>query len=424
MEIEHGNDSLGAWDMSEMDATRLEGNWFELRFGSEPWHFLPDDPTEFRFHAVPAIVERGQRSSRKRLNFDVRLPDMMAVGRAALGGLLGVFLVTSGLLMGRYRLDNSAAAVLVVLVVSAAIGAWWTELQRRDRESRTSEAADPKTVLTPRQKRSALSVSEVVESDRVRRAAASTTEAGADARAPSEPPPLTSVPASPAGAEEGTSESQRLPSEIGPTEEPLEGERPAVASSDDAIGPLPETPAEDDLSADDATSPSDATATAPEAAAVFDQSTLDAEVPPDTTDHTEPDHAELPPDTTDHTEEEVPGTAEKQRGTFDRSISVADLIEMTAGEEEPRELTTRVFVTDHPEGPPIDLTSIRGIGPAISKALGELGLTDVRDLAELEPEDLDYLERRLGRFAPVTRSTRWVSEARKIVTERSVDQSG
>jgi len=64
-----------------------------------------------------------------------------------------------------------------------------------------------------------------------------------------------------------------------------------------------------------------------------------------------------------------------------------------------------------------DLTRIKGIGPTIEVALNEVGITNVKQLAELTPIRVNELDKELGRYGRISRMN-WVGLAKKVVAKQ------
>ncbi|MBM4187136.1 MAG: hypothetical protein FJ206_07470 [Gemmatimonadetes bacterium] len=64
-----------------------------------------------------------------------------------------------------------------------------------------------------------------------------------------------------------------------------------------------------------------------------------------------------------------------------------------------------------------DLKRISGIGPAIERLLGDLGIRSVRQIAAWSEDDVDAVARQLGAFRDRIRRDRWVDQAKAIVAE-------
>lgn len=383
LEIEANGASLGLWRFGEIEAARSDGNWFRLDIDGEHWRFLPDTPTEFLFFGVPQISADGERRKSAPRRIRITVPDLLSLGRVALGAVLAVFLVSIGMLMGRYRMDGSGVPVLVALISSAGLGAWWTVVVGRKRHGENVASSKRPAVLRPRTERPVLSVQEVMAAaEKERRAVEDRLDIDVAGGSRFIGHPGTAT-------ESGTGDR-------GDTRT-AESDTPSIHTDDEHDGETALEPIPDELAGPDHAS---------EASHEFTD--LDS----DSADRVSRERDE-PIDTPEAEDEGTP--PDELVLTSNPSISVADLLDQTADVAE--QTTLVVDLTDRPEdAPPIGLTAIRGIGPTISSALTQLGVTDVRDLAVLTEDDLTYLESRLGRFASRTRTREWIDQAQRIVT--------
>lgn len=61
----------------------------------------------------------------------------------------------------------------------------------------------------------------------------------------------------------------------------------------------------------------------------------------------------------------------------------------------------------------LDLSTINGIGPAFAERLRDLGVSDIRDLADLDEDGVDIVMEYLGRFGKRIITGDWVGQARR-----------
>jgi NADH-quinone oxidoreductase subunit E len=66
-----------------------------------------------------------------------------------------------------------------------------------------------------------------------------------------------------------------------------------------------------------------------------------------------------------------------------------------------------------PEGAPDDLQQISGIGPGIEKILHELGIWHFRQIAELTPDHVAWINQRL-RFRGRIEREDWIGQAKRL----------
>jgi NADH-quinone oxidoreductase subunit E len=73
-----------------------------------------------------------------------------------------------------------------------------------------------------------------------------------------------------------------------------------------------------------------------------------------------------------------------------------------------------------PEGEPDDLKKISGIGPGIEKTLHELGIYHFRQIAQLTPDHVAWIDQRL-RFRGRIEREDWIGQARRLAAGETVD---
>lgn len=66
------------------------------------------------------------------------------------------------------------------------------------------------------------------------------------------------------------------------------------------------------------------------------------------------------------------------------------------------------------QGPSDDLTRIKGLGPKLAAALGELGVARFGQIAAWSDADIDRIDAQLGRFQGRIRRDEWVAQARLL----------
>jgi predicted flap endonuclease-1-like 5' DNA nuclease len=74
-----------------------------------------------------------------------------------------------------------------------------------------------------------------------------------------------------------------------------------------------------------------------------------------------------------------------------------------------------------PEGEPDDLKRISGIGPGIEKTLHALGIYHFRQIAELTPDNVAWIDQRL-RFRGRIEREDWIGQARRLASGETIDQ--
>lgn len=75
-----------------------------------------------------------------------------------------------------------------------------------------------------------------------------------------------------------------------------------------------------------------------------------------------------------------------------------------------------------PEGEPDDLQRISGIGPGIEKTLHALGIYHFRQIAELTPDNVAWIDQRL-RFRGRIQREDWIGQARRLASGEAIDQA-
>jgi predicted flap endonuclease-1-like 5' DNA nuclease len=66
------------------------------------------------------------------------------------------------------------------------------------------------------------------------------------------------------------------------------------------------------------------------------------------------------------------------------------------------------------DGPSEDLKQIKGIGPTLERQLNELGITTIRQLADLKQDEIDRINASLA-FAGRVERERWIEQARQLL---------
>lgn len=79
----------------------------------------------------------------------------------------------------------------------------------------------------------------------------------------------------------------------------------------------------------------------------------------------------------------------------------------------PAVIDAPVPVADPAHGP---VTQLKGLGPKVATRLGELGITQVGQLAALSDDDAHALDTQLGPFAGRLTRDRWIEQARFLAT--------
>jgi predicted flap endonuclease-1-like 5' DNA nuclease len=75
-----------------------------------------------------------------------------------------------------------------------------------------------------------------------------------------------------------------------------------------------------------------------------------------------------------------------------------------------------------PEGEPDDLKLISGIGPSIEKTLHALGIYHFRQIAELTPDNVAWIDQRL-RFRGRIQREDWIGQAQRLARGEAIDQA-
>ena len=74
-----------------------------------------------------------------------------------------------------------------------------------------------------------------------------------------------------------------------------------------------------------------------------------------------------------------------------------------------------------PEGKPDDLQLISGIGPGMEKTLHGLGIYHFRQIAELTPDNVAWIDQRL-RFRGRIEREDWIGQAKRLAAGETIDQ--
>ena len=75
-----------------------------------------------------------------------------------------------------------------------------------------------------------------------------------------------------------------------------------------------------------------------------------------------------------------------------------------------------------PDGEPDDLQRISGIGPGIEKTLHALGIYHFRQIAELTPDNVAWIDQRL-RFRGRIEREDWIGQAKRLAAGETFDQA-
>ena len=70
-----------------------------------------------------------------------------------------------------------------------------------------------------------------------------------------------------------------------------------------------------------------------------------------------------------------------------------------------------------PEGPPDDLSRMKGVGPKLVALLHDLGVTHFSQIAAWTDEDVAAIDQHLGAFKGRITRDRWVEQARRLAAD-------
>jgi predicted flap endonuclease-1-like 5' DNA nuclease len=87
-------------------------------------------------------------------------------------------------------------------------------------------------------------------------------------------------------------------------------------------------------------------------------------------------------------------------------VSAATVVEL--------EIDRGPLIAPAPEGPPDDLTRMKGVGPKLVALLHELGVTHFSQIAAWTDVDVAAIDQRLGTFKGRITRDRWVEQARHL----------
>jgi predicted flap endonuclease-1-like 5' DNA nuclease len=353
----------------------------------------------------------------------VRSRAIRKASELASGAVLAVLLLSIGIVIGRYQLDGTELGLTNMLVLAAAFGAAWASFRtsRRDVPDRRER---PDTSLRINN-RTAMRVEDVIRAADRQHASSTTPD-----RRPAPPRPA---------------EAPDAMQEMG---EPMPTMSPRVTPNGQiTTGELAAT-GEDDSLADSSDLPrqsSDASHQPPPDVSTFERShqqpddvnRIDShmagtpgggqEVPPvgapDDVETDESHASSQAPDSGSSIPVDAEGpsaeasdlallpTAAIRRYLASLSRLQAEASTRTGSPGD----TIEDSDANHSTDVDLPLTEIRGIGPALTSALKQLGITTVHDLAALNPSDIDHLEEQLGAFGMRIRSGRWVEQARQMI---------
>lgn len=413
---------VGRWPSSDMSVERSADNWFKLRLDENEWDFSPDDPTGF-FLAAP-LNAPGPKATRNPVENSARRT-ISTVAKLAMGAVLAMFLLSLGIVIGRYQLDGTQLGLANMLVLAAVLGAGWASI-RTTGNNPSAQRETKASALKIDGPRAALRVSDVMREVERQTPTGAHPDLGQrnDQRS-------------------GSSESQEPISETSLPEDrdgPGSDQVDATVGEAGSISAVPDTPDTPDgrdgsgppapvpIESSEASLDEPSQAESPEDIEVV-RSTSDARPTWIQVSYEEDPLASVLQDseTTTSGSDRSARSAEEADGSLLPTEAIKRYLASLARlEEDARRRNHNTGVPskaassepDHAGGSTehgIALTEIRGIGPALSKALGELGVSNVHDLAELDSNDLDYLQDQLGRFGPRIRSERWVEQARQMI---------
>lgn len=95
------------------------------------------------------------------------------------------------------------------------------------------------------------------------------------------------------------------------------------------------------------------------------------------------------------------------------AAAVRDQSDGSQEEEEEEAKTADTLSADDTQDLDMDLTTIKGIGPALAERLHELGVRNIGDLARLDDRGVAVVVERLGRFGKRLLQEDWTGQARR-----------
>lgn len=351
--LEWRGEVLGQWKRSQVSVGRSSGTVFVLSLAGDQWSFVPDNPPGFAFTNLKWSAESvlEPRSGRWIGRLRTRV-DSARLGIAAVGATAMALATTAGIFMGRYRIDDSMAALTFGILVAAGTGAVLAVAigSGANRDAKGRMSGDEPPVLTSRPGAPPLSVRAVM---------AALADASVGTR----------------GSEHGTE---------------LTGSEP-VGENSDSTRNVSDSTIEPSVSHIEASLSDEndrpmAVLAALDPDSVAGSGIIDVQSEPD----------------------QGVSDAQREARWVRLDLRGARLASAQVDDDEEAEFSE-------------DLTMVRGIGPALSDALGELGIVNLELLASLDSDEIDWLRDRLGRFGSRVRTDDWVGQAKKLVEERVRD---
>jgi predicted flap endonuclease-1-like 5' DNA nuclease len=87
-------------------------------------------------------------------------------------------------------------------------------------------------------------------------------------------------------------------------------------------------------------------------------------------------------------------------------VSAATIVE--------REIDRGPLIAPAPDGPPDDLSRMKGVGPKLVALLNELGVTHFSQIAAWSDDDVAAIDEKLGTFKGRITRDRWIEQARHL----------
>ncbi|MEP1604773.1 MAG: helix-hairpin-helix domain-containing protein, partial [Marinomonas sp.] len=99
--------------------------------------------------------------------------------------------------------------------------------------------------------------------------------------------------------------------------------------------------------------------------------------------------------------------AARNQALIDAPVKSAGVDDVPAAEAEPAPVPTPTKAAD-------DLTQIKGLGPKIAVMLGEMGITDIAQIAAWDDAEIARVDAKLGRFQGRITRDNWVEQAKHL----------
>jgi predicted flap endonuclease-1-like 5' DNA nuclease len=364
VDIRSEGKTLGQWPLEGFSAEREEEDRFSLVIGGEPWIFAAENPSDFLVSSLDVMADPPRDGRAKRL-FQRLGAAGITISAFSLAVATTLSAFAGGVIVGRNRLDDNMGVVIGAVLVIVGLSLIRIRAARR--------LSPPPSVAAQGLTQRPVQVTQIVP----RRHQPTRTE------------PVSLILPRPLLLEQEEEEDHRQILARVPASKPSGG------STVSGVAHRGNSTAADDAS--HTTSETRPTTMIPDT------------VPASLLSHT---NAGPTMDPEPGISTVVPDTAEAIEPTHVEGVEPATSVPAALTDPEPEDVgpgVTDLQVTD------LDLSAIKGIGPALAARLTELGIRDISDLAKLDEDDVTLVVEYLGRFGVRLVSQDWVGQARRLI---------